>query len=107
MRDSDAVLLLRDSDLGTSNHGAGERGAEEVHIFVDGVALGGGEAELLDELLAEILDIDFLGPDFHSLLLGGFEVSFLTDVCHKADDAVALPFSLSHARMQLVSRPPL
>lgn len=42
--------------LSTSNDGAGQRGAEKVALLVDGIALNSTEAQLLDELLTEILD---------------------------------------------------
>jgi hypothetical protein len=51
-----AVLLLGDANLGASDDGAGERGAEEVAAFVCGIALDGAEAELLDELFLQVED---------------------------------------------------
>ena len=36
---------------------------EEVDVLVDGVALDGGEAQLLDELLLEVLDVNGAGTD--------------------------------------------
>jgi len=50
VRNGEAVLLLRNGDLGTSDDRAGEGGAEEVDVFVDGVAGDRWVAELLDEL---------------------------------------------------------
>jgi hypothetical protein len=47
---SEASLLLRDRDLGTSDDRASERGTEKVDVLVDGVASNGRVAELLDEL---------------------------------------------------------
>ncbi len=46
MSDIGAVLFLSDRDLGAGDDGAGEGGAGEVVVFVDGVALDGGETEL-------------------------------------------------------------
>lgn len=45
-----AVLLLGDSDLLAGDDGSGERGSEQVAVFVDGVALDGGVNNLLDKL---------------------------------------------------------
>jgi hypothetical protein len=50
-----AAFLLRDGDLGPGDDGTGERGAEEVDVFVRGVALHGGEAELFDEFVNDVL----------------------------------------------------
>ena len=58
--------------------------------LVDGVASNGREAELLDELLADVLDVALAGTDLQGLLLGSLEVLLLTNIGHEADDLVAL-----------------
>jgi hypothetical protein len=63
---------------------------QEVDILVDGVALDRGPAQLLDELLAEILNVALLGTNLEGLLAGSVKVLLLTDVGHEADDAVTL-----------------
>ena len=55
---------------------------EKVDALVDGIALDGGEAELLDELLAEVLDIDLGSTDLEGLGLGRLEVLLLTNIGH-------------------------
>tara|TARA_R110002060_G_scaffold31136_2_gene41714 strand:+ start:248 stop:772 length:525 start_codon:yes stop_codon:yes gene_type:complete len=72
--DREAVLLLGDGDLSAGNDRTGERRAEKVDVLVDGVALHGWEAELLDELLAQILNVACDGSDLHCLGLGGLEI---------------------------------
>jgi len=58
--------------------------------LVDGVASNGREAELLNELLPDILDVALAGTDLQGLLLGSLEVLLLTNIGHEADDLVAL-----------------
>ena len=58
--------------------------------LVDGVASNGREAELLDELLPDVLDVALAGTDLQGLLLGSLEVLLLTNVGHEANDLVAL-----------------
>lgn len=63
VRDGNTALLLGDGDLSTGNDWASQRGTEEVDVLVDGVALDSWEAKLLNELLAQILDVDLGGTD--------------------------------------------
>jgi hypothetical protein len=107
--DGEAALLLGDSDLGTSDDGAGEGGTEEVGVLqavsavmiheyhstdatdlVDSVASNGWEAELLNKLLPDVLDVALAGTDLQGLLLGSLEVLLLTNIGHEANDLVAL-----------------
>jgi hypothetical protein len=55
---------------------------QQVDVLVDGVALDGGEAQLLDELLTEVLDVDLGRTDLQGLRLGGLEVLLLTNIGH-------------------------
>lgn len=65
--------------LSPGNDGPGQAGAEQVPSLVYGVALDGGEAELLDELAAQVGDDHLRGADggglgadlIPVLLLGG------------------------------------
>lgn len=63
---------------------------QKVNVLVDGVALDSRPAQLLDELLAEILNVALLGTNLEGLLAGSVKVLLLTDVGHEADDTVAL-----------------
>lgn len=63
---------------------------QKVDVLVDGVALHGGPAQLLNELLAEILNVALLGTNLQRLLASSVKVLLLADVGHEADDAVAL-----------------
>lgn len=80
VRDGDAVLLLRDGDLGAGDDGARQRGAEQVDVLVDGVALNGREAELLDELAAQVLDVAGDGSDLQGLGFGSLEVLYVVSL---------------------------
>lgn len=66
------------------------RRTEKVHILVDGVALHSGPAELLNKLLSQILNVALLSTNLEGLFLGSLKVLLLADVCHEADDAIAL-----------------
>jgi len=90
VRDGKAALLFGDSNLAAGDDGAGERGAEEVDVFVNGIALDGGEAELLDKLLTEIDNVYGACTNLEGLLFGSLEVLLLADVGHEANDIVAL-----------------
>jgi len=63
---------------------------QKVDVLVDGIALDSGPAELLDELLAEILNVALLGTNLEGLLAGSIKVLLLANIGHEADDAVAL-----------------
>lgn len=45
-----AALLLSNGDLRASRHRTGERGTQEIDILINGVALDGWVAQLLNEL---------------------------------------------------------
>lgn len=62
---------------------------KEVDVLVDSIALNGRKAKLLDELAAQILNVDLFGTNLERFLLGSSEILFLTHVCHKTDDIVA------------------
>ncbi|TIA03603.1 Bystin-domain-containing protein [Aureobasidium pullulans] len=85
VRDGETALLLGDGNLGAGNDGTGKR-----NVLVDGIALDSGPAELLDELLAEILNVALLGTNLEGLLAGSIKVLLLANIGHEADDAVAL-----------------
>ena len=63
---------------------------QKVDVLVDGIALDSGPAELLDELLAEILNVALLGTNLEGLLAGSIKVLLLANIGHEADDLVAL-----------------
>lgn len=63
VRDGKAALLLGNGNLTASNDGTGERGTKEVDVLVDGIALDGGEAKLLDELLLEVNNVNGASTD--------------------------------------------
>lgn len=53
------VLCIHTSHLSAGDDRAGQRCSKQVSLFVDSVALDSAEAELVDELLAEILNDPF------------------------------------------------
>lgn len=58
---SHLVLSILTSHLSASNDGSGQRCSQKVSLLVDGVALNCAVAELINELLAEILNDPFTG----------------------------------------------
>ena len=85
-----AARLLGGAHLGAGNDGAGERGAEQIAALVDGVALDGAEAELLDELALQVLNDHVGGANGLGLGPDRVPVLLLADVGKEADDLVAL-----------------
>jgi hypothetical protein len=61
--------------------------------LVDSVASNGREAELLDKLLPDVLNVALAGTNLQGLLLCSLEVLLLTNIGHEADDLVALILS--------------
>ncbi len=82
------ACFLGDGDLRARDDGPRERGAEEVDVFVDGVALDGGDAGVLHEFLAQVFDVACRGADLQGFGARGGEVFLLADVGHEADDFV-------------------
>ena len=96
--------------------------------LVDGVASNGREAELLDELFPDVLDVALAGTDLQGLLLGSLEVLLLANIGHESNHLIALflifvsdcflskiqsivvqclmRLTKRYFKMQLVSRPP-
>jgi hypothetical protein len=58
--------------------------------LIDSVASNGREAELLNELLPDVLNVALAGTDLQSFLLSSLEVLLLTNIGHEADDLVTL-----------------
>jgi len=70
----EAALFLCDGNLRSGNNWAGEGGTEEVDVLVDGVALNSWVAELLDELLPQILDVACNSTNLQCLCLCSLKV---------------------------------
>lgn len=85
-----AVVLLGSLDLSAGNDGAGERGAQEVAVLVDGIALDGAVDNLLDELLLEVLDDHLLGTEGHGLLLDLDKVLLLANIGQEGNNLIVL-----------------
>lgn len=93
-----ALLFLCNFNLGSSNDWASKGGSEEVDVLVDGVALNGREAQLVDEFVIQLFNIAFLRADFQSLLFGRLEILLLANVCHEADHIVTFFNEPCHCR---------
>lgn len=55
---------------------------EKVDVLVDSIALDSGEAESLNELLADILNVALGSTNLQGLLLGSLKVLLLTNIGH-------------------------
>jgi hypothetical protein len=71
---SEAALLLCNGNLGSGDDWASQRGTQEVDVLVDGIALDSREAELLDKLLPQILNVACNSTNLQCLCLGSLEV---------------------------------
>jgi hypothetical protein len=55
---------------------------EKVHVLVDSIASNGGEAELLDELAADVDNLALESTDLQGLLTGSLKVLLLANIGH-------------------------
>ena len=121
--DEAATFLLSNADLGASNNGAGQRGAEEVAALIRSVALHSAEAEFFDKLLLQVENDHLQRANLERLLLHLVPRLLLADVGEEAHDLISFLFAdmlvwmftqhcyeigvpMSHLRMVEVSRPP-
>ena len=80
MGHSIGTLQLSDLHLTPGDDRAGEGRAQQVLALVDSACLQRGEDILGDELLAQVLYVDFAGPAGQSFLLQALQFLALTDV---------------------------
>ena len=71
-----------DLDLALGDQGAGNRGAQQILAFIEGIGAEHGEDEVPDEFLAQVVDEDVLGLDAHAerLFARGLQLLALTQV---------------------------
>src|SRR5690606_13816210 len=86
----DVLRILRDGDLHLplSDHGTGERRAEQVAVLVNGIPGDGREDEVGYELAAEIFDIHLARARAEGALAHLLEILVLADVRDIGDDVV-------------------
>ena len=92
MANGGAVLLVGDLHQALGDQGTGEGGTQQVLALVDGAGLHGGPDELLDELLAQVGDVELLSAALGSLLVQGLELFALTHVTGHADHVAVIVF---------------
>ncbi|MCY1294148.1 hypothetical protein D9M70_434310 [compost metagenome] len=68
------------------NQRACDRGAEQVDAFIDGICAEHREDEILDEFLADVLDVDLLDAEHFGLLARRLELFALAEVSGEGDD---------------------
>lgn len=77
---------------------------EKVDVLIDGVALDGGEAELLNELLADVLNVDLRGTNLQGLLTGSLKVLLLTNIGHCVEVRMSSTFpSVGHDSLKQIT----
>ena len=86
------VFLLRDLDEALGDQRAGEGGAQQVLVLIDGAGLQGRPDEVLDEFLAQILDVELLRAGLLRLLVQRLELVALAHVRSAAHDSAAVVF---------------
>jgi hypothetical protein len=82
--------LMRDLDEALGDQRPGNRGAEQIGAFVEGVGAEHREHEVADELLAQILDVDLLDAHHLGLLAGRVELFALTEIGREGHDFSAV-----------------
>ena len=87
-----AAGLVGDLDQPLGDQRPGDGRAEQVFALVDGIGAEHGENEIPDELLAQVVDVDFL--DAHGLGLGAgrLDLLALADVGGEGDHFTAVGF---------------
>jgi hypothetical protein len=90
---SEASFPLGDLDLSTSNDGTGQRSSQKVDVLVDSVAGNGGEAELLNELPAEVGNLALDGTELQGLLPDSVKVLWTSD---ESEPHKIIPIRISH-----------
>ena len=76
----------RDFDLAARDERPGHRRAEQVLAVVDGAGAERRQDEILDELLAQVLDVALVGARGERLGANAFELVALADIGRDADD---------------------
>ena len=78
-------------DLALGDQRPGNRGAEQVDAFIDGIGAKHREHEIADEFLADIFDENVLRlhPGGERLGAGGLKLFALAEVCGEGDDFCA------------------
>ena len=96
MGDGVGARFMGDFDQALGDQRPGDRRAEEIHAFILGVGAEHREDEIGHELLAEILDVDFIDPQHLRLLARRLEFFALAEIGGEGDDlaliGVAQPF---------------
>ena len=90
MRDRVGAGLVGDLDQPLGDQRAGDRGAEQIDAFVDGVHPDHRDDEIADEFLLELLDMDLLDTHHLGLLAGRFEFLTLAEIGGEGDDLGAV-----------------
>lgn len=86
MRDGVGAGLPGDVDQVLGDQRAGNRGAEQVDAFIDGIGAEHREDEIAHEFFAHVLDEDFLDAQHFRLLAGRFKFFALAEIGGKGHD---------------------
>ena len=92
MRHSIGAGLLRDLDLALGDQRPRDRGAEKILTFIKRVGAEHREDEIAGELLAQILDEDFLDAEHLGFLARRFQLLALTQIGGEGDHLALIGF---------------
>ena len=80
MGDSVCAGLLGDFDQSLGNQRPGNRRAEQINAFINGIGAEHGEHEVPHELLAQVLDADILDAEHFGLLARRLQLFALAQI---------------------------
>ena len=80
MRNGVGAGLLGDLDEMLGDQRAGDRGAEQIDAFIDGIGAEHREDEIAHEFLAHVLDEDFLDAEHLGLLARRLQLLALAEI---------------------------
>ena len=85
-----APVSLRDLDEALGDERPGDRGAEQVDALVERIRAEHREDEIAHELLAHILDVDFLDAELLGLAARRLQLLALAEIGGEGDDLAAI-----------------
>ena len=100
MGDGISILAAGNFNLTFGNYRTGQRRAHQIHAFINRVGLNSGPHVISDELLTQILDVEFRSPGRFRLFFQAFHLRTLPHVGAVADHfaLILLPQPAQHDR---------
>src|SRR5206468_8039536 len=90
--DGVGTLFSGDIDLRLGNQRPGNRGAQQIGSFVDGIGAQHGKDVLLDEFFPQVADDGFARTGFNRFTANRLQILALTEVGTESDNLTAVLF---------------